>query len=81
MIDYTMNDGHTIPAVGYGVFLMSPAEVEAHLPEAIEAGYRHIDTANAYFNEKAVGRVRQAQRHRPRRVLHHLQTVPAGLRL
>ena len=31
MIDYTMNDGHTIPAVGYGVFLMSPAEVEAHL--------------------------------------------------
>ncbi|WP_282944974.1 aldo/keto reductase, partial [Bifidobacterium pullorum] len=57
MIDYTMNDGHTIPAVGYGVFLMSPAEVEAHLPEAIEAGYRHIDTANAYFNEKAVGRV------------------------
>lgn len=57
MIDYSMNDGHTIPAVGYGVFLMSPAEVEAHLSEAIDAGYRHIDTANAYFNEKAVGRV------------------------
>lgn len=57
MITYTMNDGHTIPAVGYGVFLMTPAQVEEHLPEAIEAGYRHIDTANAYFNEKAVGRV------------------------
>ena len=57
MIEFTMNDGNKIPAVGYGVFLMSPEEVEAHLPEAIDAGYRHIDTANAYFNEKAVGRV------------------------
>lgn len=60
MIEYTMNDGNRIPAVGYGVFLMSPAEVEDHLPRAIEAGYRHIDTANAYFNEKAVGRVVKA---------------------
>ncbi|WP_251198594.1 aldo/keto reductase [Anaerotardibacter muris] len=57
MLEFTMNDGNTIPAVGYGVFLMTPEEVEAHLPEAIDAGYRHIDTANAYFNEKAVGRV------------------------
>lgn len=60
MIDYTMNDGHTIPAVGYGVYLMTPEQVEEHLPQAIEAGYRHIDTANAYFNEKAVGRVIKA---------------------
>ena len=52
-----MNDGHKIPQVGYGVFLMSPAEVEEHLPQAIQTGYRHVDTANAYFNEKAVGRV------------------------
>ena len=36
---------------------MSSAEVAEHLPEAIDAGYRHIDTANAYFNEVAVGRV------------------------
>lgn len=57
MLEFDMNDGNKIPAVGYGVFLMSPAKVEEHLPEAIEAGYRHIDTANAYFNEKAVGRV------------------------
>ncbi len=57
MIELTMNDGHKIPQVGYGVFLMSPDEVEEHLPQAIEAGYRHVDTANAYFNEKAVGRV------------------------
>lgn len=57
MIELTMNDGHKIPQVGYGVFLMSPAEVEEHLPQAIQIGYRHVDTANAYFNEKAVGRV------------------------
>ena len=36
---------------------LSPAEVEEHLPQAIQIGYRHVDTANAYFNEKAVGRV------------------------
>ena len=57
MIELTMHDGHKIPQVGYGVFLMSPAEVEEHLPQAIQIGYRHVDTANAYFNEKAVGRV------------------------
>lgn len=57
MEQFTMNDGHSIPAVGYGVFQMGSAEVARHLPEAIEAGYRHIDTANFYFNEKAVGKV------------------------
>ena len=45
-----------IPAMGYGVFQMTSAEVEKHLPEALAAGYTHIDTANAYFNEVAVGR-------------------------
>lgn len=45
MINFTMNNGLDIPAIGYGVFMMSSAEVEQHLPEAIEAGYRHIDTA------------------------------------
>ena len=53
----TMNNGRTIPVLGYGVFQMTSAEVAAHLPEAIAAGSRHIDTANAYFNEVAVGRV------------------------
>ena len=57
MRSFTMNNGLAIPALGYGVFQMSSAEVDEHLPEAIDAGYRHIDTANAYFNEVAVGRV------------------------
>lgn len=53
----TMNDGHQIPVVGYGVYQMSSAEVREHLPQAIAAGYRHIDTANLYLNERAVGEV------------------------
>lgn len=57
MIHFKMNDGHEIPALGFGVYLMTSAEVEEFLSKAIEAGYRHIDTANAYFNEVAVGKV------------------------
>lgn len=53
----TMNNGLQIPQMGYGVFQMTSAQVLEHLPQAIEAGYRHIDTANAYFNEVAVGKV------------------------
>ena len=55
-----MNNGYEIPQIGFGVFMMTPEEVDEHLPQAIEIGYRHIDTANAYFNEKAVGRVVKA---------------------
>lgn len=57
MQSITMNDGHQIPVLGYGVFQMSSNEVREHLPEAIKAGYRHIDTANFYLNERAVGEV------------------------
>lgn len=55
MQNLTMNNGLTIPQLGYGVFQMTSAEVAGHLPEAIAAGYTHVDTANAYFNEVAVG--------------------------
>lgn len=55
MQNFTMNNGLEIPAVGYGMFMMTSEEVREHLPQAFEAGYRHIDTANAYFNEVAVG--------------------------
>lgn len=60
MISMQLNNGQTIPAQGYGVFQMSSEQVERHLPEAITAGYTHIDTANAYFNEVAVGRAIKA---------------------
>ncbi len=60
MQSFALNNGLQIPALGYGVFMMTSAEVERHLPEAVAAGYRHVDTANAYFNEVAVGKALRA---------------------
>ncbi|GAB2705517.1 2,5-diketo-D-gluconate reductase A [Microbacterium marinum] len=52
----TLNDGHTIPQLGFGVFKVDPAETERAVSAALEAGYRHIDTAAVYRNEAGVGR-------------------------
>lgn len=52
----TLNDGHTIPQLGFGVFKVDPAETERIVSAALEAGYRHIDTAAVYGNEEGVGR-------------------------
>ncbi|SBS70050.1 aldo/keto reductase [uncultured Microbacterium sp.] len=52
----TLNDGHTIPQLGFGVFKVDPAETERIVAEALAAGYRHIDTAAIYGNEEGVGR-------------------------
>ncbi len=50
-----LRDGVTIPQLGFGVFQVPPAETQAVVEEALEAGYRHIDTAAAYRNEAGVG--------------------------
>lgn len=52
----TLNNGLKMPMAGIGTFLLSPDEAEASVLAALEGGYRLIDTANAYVNEKAVGR-------------------------
>ena len=52
----TLNNGVKMPMAGIGTFLLSPDEAEASILSALENGYRLIDTANAYVNEKAVGR-------------------------
>lgn len=52
----TLNNGVDMPMAGIGTFLLSPDEAEASVISALQAGYRLIDTANAYMNEKAVGR-------------------------
>ena len=51
----TLNSGYDIPQRGFGVFLVPPAEAEKAVSEALEVGYRHIDTAAIYKNEKGVG--------------------------
>mgnify|MGYP002555804352 CR=1 FL=1 len=52
----TLNNGIKMPMAGIGTFLLSPDEAEASVLAVLEYGYRLIDTANAYMNEKAVGR-------------------------
>lgn len=51
-----LNDGRIMPSIGIGTFLLSPDEAEESVKEALKVGYRLIDTANAYQNERAVGR-------------------------
>lgn len=52
----TLNNGIKMPMAGIGTFLLTPDEAEASVLFALSCGYRLIDTANAYVNEKAVGR-------------------------
>ena len=52
----TLNNGIKMPMAGIGTFLLTPDQAESEVLEALKDGYRLIDTANAYVNEKAVGR-------------------------
>lgn len=50
-----LNNGIEMPILGYGVFLVNPKECERCVNDAIDVGYRMIDTAQAYYNEEGVG--------------------------
>ncbi|TQJ33630.1 aldo/keto reductase [Arthrobacter sp. SLBN-122] len=54
-MELTLNNGTTMPALGLGVFQSPPEETTAAVQTALEVGYRHIDTAAAYGNEREVG--------------------------
>ncbi len=56
MDNITLNDGTIIPQLGFGVFKVDPGETERIVSDALEVGYRHIDTAAIYGNEDGVGR-------------------------
>ena len=51
-----LNNGIEMPQIGLGTFMMKPNEAEDAVYNALKSGYRLIDTANAYQNERAVGR-------------------------
>ncbi|GAA1947175.1 aldo/keto reductase [Agromyces allii] len=51
-----LNDGFSIPQLGFGVFKVDPGETERIVSDALEVGYRHLDTARIYGNEEGVGR-------------------------
>ncbi|MEA2724161.1 MAG: hypothetical protein QOH59_1932 [Gemmatimonadales bacterium] len=55
IIELTLNNGITMPALGLGVFQSAPEQTTAAVEAALAAGYRHIDTAAAYGNEREVG--------------------------
>jgi 2,5-diketo-D-gluconate reductase A len=50
-----LNNGRTIPQLGFGVFLIEPEDTTGAVTLALQAGYRHIDTAQGYGNEREVG--------------------------
>ena len=56
MKEFKLNNGITMPSVGIGTFLLEPKDAQNSVKEALKLGYRLIDTANAYMNERAVGR-------------------------
>lgn len=61
----TLNNGVTLPALGFGVFQSAPEETTAAVEAALATGYRHIDTAAVYFNEREVGEgIRRSGVHR-----------------
>ena len=55
-----LNDGHTIPQLGFGVFQIDPADTAEAVTQALEVGYRHIDTAEMYGTEAGVGQAVRA---------------------
>ena len=56
MENIKLNNGLTCPVIGIGTFMLAPADAQNSVQEALKMGYRLIDTANAYVNERAVGR-------------------------
>src|SRR6185436_5452916 len=56
----TLNDGKSMPQVGLGVWQTPPEDTERAVATALDAGYRHVDTAAGYFNEREVGKAVKA---------------------
>ena len=56
----TLHDGVVIPQLGFGVFQVPPEDTQEIVEEALATGYRHIDTAAAYRNERGVGAALEA---------------------
>ncbi|HCA04394.1 MAG TPA: aldo/keto reductase, partial [Ruminococcaceae bacterium] len=56
MENLTLNNGLQCPVIGIGTFMLAPSDAQNSVREALKTGYSLVDTANAYVNERAVGR-------------------------
>ena len=72
--------GTEIPRLGFGTWQITGKDATEGVRDALEIGYRHIDTARAYENEAEVGAGDRGERRRPRRHLAHHQDLARGLR-
>ena len=78
----TLNNGVEMPILGFGVFQVpDPAECERSVRDAIDVGYRLLDTAASYGNEEAAGRRDPGPRHRPPRTVRDHQALGSGREL
>ena len=77
----TLNNGVEMPALGLGVFQTPPDETRDAVRAALDAGYRHIDTAAAYGNERQVGEAVHALGPEPVRGLPGDQDLDQRLRI
>ncbi len=59
---FPLRDGRSIPAIGFGVYKVDDAGAETAVATALDAGYRHVDTAEMYGNERGVGKAIRASR-------------------
>lgn len=74
---FTLNNGVKMPKLGVGTWQVSPEDIESQITNAIKVGYRHIDTAVHYGNEKAIGNVLK-KISIPRKELFITTKVPAN---
>jgi len=82
MQNVVLNNGIEMPALGFGVFQMRDlAECERSVGDAIEAGYRLIDTAASYMNEEAVGRGIKNSGVPRDQIVHYDEALGAGREL
>lgn len=75
-----LSNGVQMPMIGLGVMHMHGNECVRAICEAVDAGYRMIDTAAIYGNEAAVGKRNPGQRDRQRKAVCHYKTLGAGRR-
>ena len=76
---WTLNDNHQIPAMGAGFWQIKKEDAKRVVLEALEAGYRHIDTAIAYDNEEEIGQALKETKI-PREELFITSKIPAEVK-